>query len=87
MSAQPTKRGAYHHGDLRAALLEAGEAVLAEAGVGGFSLRQVARKVGVSHAAPGPSLWRYQGTAAGTGSGRFSTLSGRDAAPARPGAY
>lgn len=48
----PAKRDTYHHGDLRAALLEAGEAVLAETGVAGFSLRQVARKVGVSHSAP-----------------------------------
>ncbi|WP_102110499.1 TetR/AcrR family transcriptional regulator [Oceaniglobus roseus] len=42
----------YHHGDLRSALLEAAEEVLAETGVSGFSLRQVARRVGVSHAAP-----------------------------------
>jgi len=42
----------YHHGDLRHALLLAGEAVLAERGVEGFSLRQVARRAGVSHAAP-----------------------------------
>lgn len=42
----------YHHGDLRAALLEAGEAELAERGVEGFSLRSVAKRAGVSHAAP-----------------------------------
>ncbi|WP_206682588.1 TetR/AcrR family transcriptional regulator [Paragemmobacter straminiformis] len=42
----------YHHGDLRAALLDAAEAELAERGVEGFSLRQVARRAGVSHAAP-----------------------------------
>jgi AcrR family transcriptional regulator len=42
----------YHHGDLRAALLTAAEAELAERGVEGFSLRQVARRAGVSHAAP-----------------------------------
>jgi len=52
MPATPIKRDSYHHGDLRAALLEAGEAVLSETGVAGFSLRQVARKVGVSHSAP-----------------------------------
>lgn len=46
------KRETYHHGDLRAALLKAGEAVLAETGRQGFSLRQVAREVGVSHSAP-----------------------------------
>jgi AcrR family transcriptional regulator len=42
----------YHHGDLRAALLAAAEAELAERGVEAFSLRQVARRAGVSHAAP-----------------------------------
>lgn len=42
----------YHHGDLRAALLAAGEAELAERGIEAFSLRGVARRAGVSHAAP-----------------------------------
>jgi AcrR family transcriptional regulator len=45
-------RARYHHGDLRAALLAAGEVVLAETGVPGFSLRAVAKRVGVSHSAP-----------------------------------
>lgn len=42
----------YHHGNLRAALLTAAEAELVEQGVEGFSLRSVARRAGVSHAAP-----------------------------------
>jgi AcrR family transcriptional regulator len=42
----------YHHGDLRAALLAAAEAELAERGTEGFSLRSVAKRAGVSHAAP-----------------------------------
>lgn len=42
----------YHHGDLRSALLAAAEADLAENGIEAFSLRQVARRAGVSHAAP-----------------------------------
>ncbi len=42
----------YHHGNLRATLLTAAEAELTEAGVEGFSLRSVARRAGVSHAAP-----------------------------------
>jgi AcrR family transcriptional regulator len=42
----------YHHGDLRTALIQAGETVLQETGVDRFSLRQVARLVGVSHSAP-----------------------------------
>jgi AcrR family transcriptional regulator len=42
----------YHHGDLRAALLAAAEAEISEHGIEAFSLRQVARRAGVSHAAP-----------------------------------
>jgi AcrR family transcriptional regulator len=42
----------YHHGDLRAALLQAGLAILAEEGVQALSLRAAARRAGVSHAAP-----------------------------------
>lgn len=45
-------RKTYHHGDLRAALLVAAEAELEASGVEGFSLRKVARRAGVSHAAP-----------------------------------
>jgi AcrR family transcriptional regulator len=51
--AQDGRSGvAYHHGDLRSALLDAGEAVLAERGAAGFTLRECARRAGVSHAAP-----------------------------------
>ncbi len=42
----------YHHGDLKNSLIEAGIEILANEGVGGLSLRKVARKAGVSHAAP-----------------------------------
>ena len=42
----------YHHGDLKAALLAAAEAELAERGIEAFSLRAVAKRAGVSHAAP-----------------------------------
>lgn len=45
-------RGGYHHGDLRQAMIEAAEAVLAEKGVDGFTLRECARRAGVSPAAP-----------------------------------
>lgn len=45
-------RAGYHHGDLRAALLTAGEAELNEKGIEAFSLRGVAKRAGVSHAAP-----------------------------------
>jgi len=42
----------YHHGDLREALLAASEDVLRERGLQGFTLRECARRAGVSHAAP-----------------------------------
>src|SRR4051794_28535700 len=42
----------YHHGNLRAALLDQAERTLREQGVDGLSLRELARHVGVSHAAP-----------------------------------
>ncbi|WP_194820298.1 TetR/AcrR family transcriptional regulator [Nocardia sp. XZ_19_385] len=42
----------YHHGDLRAELLQRAEATLRESGVDGLSLRQLARDTGVSHGAP-----------------------------------
>ncbi len=47
-----TRTDRYHHGDLRAALLDAAVHVLAEQGVSGLSLRECARRAGVSHAAP-----------------------------------
>ncbi len=43
---------AYHHGDLRNALRDAARAILEEEGLTGLSLRAVARRAGVSHAAP-----------------------------------
>jgi AcrR family transcriptional regulator len=42
----------YHHGDLRRALLEAAVQAIAEVGPAAVSLRDLARRTGVSHAAP-----------------------------------
>ena len=50
MSAESGSR--YHHGDLREALLQAAEDLLAEKGMAGLTLRACAREAGVSHAAP-----------------------------------
>jgi len=50
---KPAKpRKAYHHGDLRQALIAATEAILIEKGVEAFTLREAARRAGVSPAAP-----------------------------------
>jgi AcrR family transcriptional regulator len=46
------KPGPYHHGDLRNALVQAGLELLAEGGAQELDLRKVARRAGVSHAAP-----------------------------------
>jgi AcrR family transcriptional regulator len=42
----------YHHGNLRQALLAATLELIAETGPSGFTLREVARRAGVSHTAP-----------------------------------
>jgi AcrR family transcriptional regulator len=42
----------YHHGDLREALIRAAVELLEEKGLTSFTLRECARRAGVSHAAP-----------------------------------
>ncbi len=42
----------YHHGNLRRALLDVGLVAVAEHGPAALSLRDIARRAGVSHAAP-----------------------------------
>ena len=42
----------YHHGDLRTALLAAASEILQEQGLDALSLREAARRAGVSHNAP-----------------------------------
>jgi AcrR family transcriptional regulator len=48
----PKKKLNYHHGDLRAALIQAADEIIAEGGIEGFSLRAAAQRAGVSPAAP-----------------------------------
>lgn len=48
----PGKRSTYHHGDLRAALIQAADEIIAEGGIEAFSLRAAAQRAGVSPAAP-----------------------------------
>jgi AcrR family transcriptional regulator len=47
MTPQP-----FHHGNLRAVLLDEATTVVRESGVAGLSLRDLARRAGVSHGAP-----------------------------------
>ena len=51
-SPAKAKRGTYHHGDLKRALTEAALQLVQEKGPKGFTLREVARRAGVSAAAP-----------------------------------
>lgn len=48
----PPAQRTYHHGNLRAELLDRAERTLATDGVDALSLRALARDIGVSHAAP-----------------------------------
>src|SRR5215204_3484793 len=52
--APPASKDArpYHHGDLPRVLLEAAVQAIAEVGPAAVSLRELARRTGVSHAAP-----------------------------------
>ena len=45
-------RSTYHHGDLKAALIQAADEIIAENGIETFSLRAAALRAGVSPAAP-----------------------------------
>src|SRR5213082_1227700 len=49
-SARPA--APYHHGDLRRALIDTALAMVTEEGAWNFTLREVARRAGVSQAAP-----------------------------------
>jgi AcrR family transcriptional regulator len=50
--AEQMTKDAYHHGDLKAAILNHAATLVAERGADAVSLRELARVAGVSHAAP-----------------------------------
>jgi AcrR family transcriptional regulator len=52
MAAERAAERPYHHGDLRRALLAAAVAAIGESGPAALSLRDLARRAEVSHAAP-----------------------------------
>ncbi len=52
LSATTKPRDSYHHGDLRAALIQAADEMIAQNGIEEFSLRAAAQRAGVSPAAP-----------------------------------
>lgn len=52
MTSAVGKSGRYHHGDLRAALVAAAVELIAERGVGAFSMAEASRRIGVAVSAP-----------------------------------
>lgn len=82
------KRGTYHHGDLRNALIQAAEEILVERGATGFSLREAARRAGVSPGAPAHHFGDARGLLTAVAARGFERLTeelataSEDAAPA-----
>ncbi len=70
----PEPRHGYHHGDLRAALIDGADALLAERGAEGFSLRELARRVGVSPAAPAHHFGDSEGLLVAVATAAFEGL-------------
>ncbi len=64
----------YHHGALRAALIGAAEQVIAERGLDSFSLRETARRAGVSAAAPAHHFGDTRGLLTAIAAQAFSEL-------------
>jgi AcrR family transcriptional regulator len=61
MTATPKPKGRHHHGALRRALLDAVVDIVLEAGPDAVSLRECARRVGVSHSAAAPHFGDLRG--------------------------
>ncbi len=55
LTMSTSKKQRYHHGDLRPALITAARTLVEESGVGAVSLRETARRVGVS----APATYRH----------------------------
>jgi len=64
----------YHHGNLRAAVLKAASKILERQGISGLSLRQAARRAGVSHNAPYRHFPGRESLLAGIAAEGFSML-------------
>jgi AcrR family transcriptional regulator len=67
----------YHHGNLREALLDAAQQLLAHAGLQALSLREVAKAAGVSHAAPYHHFDSLDALLAAVGERSFAQLAQR----------
>ncbi|MDR6505951.1 WHG domain-containing protein [Arthrobacter oryzae] len=67
----------YHHGKLREALLARATEIIEGVGVEGLSLRQLARDLGVSHAAPGKHFRDKQALLDGLALDGFRSMNAR----------
>ncbi|MGI9624810.1 MAG: TetR/AcrR family transcriptional regulator [Acidimicrobiales bacterium] len=72
----------YHHGDLPNELRRAAAEVITEKGIGNFSLREVARRAGVSHAAPAHHFGDTTGLLTSLATEAFTHLAANSAAAA-----
>jgi AcrR family transcriptional regulator len=75
VSENPAQKRRYHHGDLKSVLVAAGREILEAGGMRALSLREAARRAGVSHAAPAhhfPSLSAFLSECAASGFGEFA---------------
>jgi AcrR family transcriptional regulator len=81
--AQSKKETPYHHGELREALVSAGRKLLEEKGLRGFTLRECARRAGVSHAAPAHHFASLNDLLAEIGTRGFAELTEMMASEAR----
>jgi len=70
----PPRNPTYFDGDLRAALLDAAEAEVAAHGAAHVSLRSVAKRAGVSHAAPAHHFGDKQGLFTAMATAGFTAL-------------
>ncbi|MDA4847173.1 TetR/AcrR family transcriptional regulator [Hoeflea poritis] len=76
MRSETYSRDRYHHGNLPEVLINEGSKVLAEKGVDGFSMREVARRAGVAVAAPSHHFGNAKGlltAIAAQGFGKLAT--------------
>jgi AcrR family transcriptional regulator len=69
-----TARQSYHHGDLRTALMDAVEQLIEERGVDGFSLREAARRAGVSPSGPAHHFGDMRGLMTAVATRAFADL-------------
>ncbi len=75
MSTSRRKARSYHHGDLRTSILQAAGEILEKEGLDAVTLREVARRAGVSHNAPSRHFPDREALLAALAGAGFRTLS------------